>query len=226
MSSSRPQSILLLTYTAALLILIPLSWIGEIYGWGTQSLLGSYGMSWLITELMPTAKTAPWPEIALLLVTLSLLIKSGLATALRPHARRNLRERRALQAVAVAIALTLLLLIILFTTNSPLLFSPLGSLKGSPIHHAFLTLLMLWIALLAIIHGIALGRMLTLADILCAATRLPQQTAPLIISLPLTAILCAALNYAFPPLAFQPLIPHILYTLTVITALLACKTLS
>lgn len=214
---------LLLTYAAALLLLIPLSWIGEIYGWGTQSLLGSHGMSWLITELLPTARTAPWAETALLLIALSMLLESGLIAAFRPHTR-SLRERRALQAVAVGVLLTILLFAILFATNSPLLFSPLATFNGSPIHQSLVPLLLLWLSLLALIHGLAIGRFLTLSDMLQAATTLPRRAAILIITLPLTALLCAALNYAFPPLAFQPIIPHSLYALTLIITLIDCKT--
>lgn len=200
MSRSPLTIALLLIYAAAILLLLPLSWAGEIYGWGTQSLLSSNGLSWLICQLLPAARTAPWAETTLLLVSLSMIIHSGLANNLRPHTHRSLRQQRALQAVSIFIIFTLLLLLILFTTHSPLLISPLGTLRGSPIHQSLLTLILLYICLLSLIHGIAVGRFLSLNDTLHAATHLPIQANRLIIILPITAILITALTYAFPQL--------------------------
>lgn len=221
---ARAADRLLVAYVCSLVLLMLLSWVGDVYEWGMRNLLDGEGTVWILSQLTENFRRAPLAEIVLLLLCASLLVESGLITMLyhRPH---SLRERRASQFVLVYVIVSLVVLAVLFVTSSHLVISSLGTFVGSPLERASFPLTVLWAMVMALIYGVSSSRLLGLSDALRASGRWLARVAPAFVTLFFAAQLIAALCYAFPLLASLPVcvrfVKWILYGLPVLLHLLS-----
>lgn len=207
-------------------LLVPLSWVGSVYDWGTNSLLDARGQSWLFSSLLDNFRRAPLAEVALVLLTASLLRESGLPEVLarcgcctksaalsKAASGFSLSERRALQLFLSYVVLSATAVIALVATSSPLVVSSLGTFRGSPLHRAAFPLVLLWLMGAALVYGFSSGRLGGPGEALRVSGSLLARSAPCFATLFFVAQLLAAVCYVFPSFTCSPLLCALLYAL-------------
>jgi len=204
-------------YILAIVLLVILAWVGNIYDFDTRSLFTEEGVRWAITSPVRNLARSPLPQICFILMALGLLTQSGMGELLRRPARRStaqkspnrltLKQRRALQFTAITAILLILFFILLITQQKQILLSPLGTLPGSPLLHAILPIVALFFAVIGIVYGTACGLYNSLSDILSAAAFYFAHIPTYFITHLFAAQLIATIFYLFPnsPIPHLPL---------------------
>lgn len=193
-------------------MLVPLSWVGSVYDWGTNNLLDARGQSWLFSSLLDNFRHAPLAEVVLVLLAVSLVRESGVPEAFTRR-RHSLSERRALQFFLGYVLLSAIVVIALVAMSSPLVVSSLGTFRGAPLHRAAFPLVLLWLMGAALVHGFSSGRLGSPGEALRVSGRLLARSAPCFATLFFAAQLLAAVGYVFPTLTCRPLLCALLYAL-------------
>lgn len=198
--AARVAALLPIVYICAEVLLMLLSWVGDVYDWGIDNLLDAEGLAWFFASLLDNFRKAPLAELTLVLLTASLAWESGLPNMFTRR-RHSLSERRALQFLVTYALLSVLALIALAATSSPLIVSSLGTFRGAPLHRAAFPLVLLWLMGGALIFGWSSGRLAGLDDALRLGGLLLSQAAPCFATLFFASQLLAAVCFVFPHFA-------------------------
>lgn len=192
----------------ALFLLSVISWIGDVYGWGLQSLYSAEGIRWTVANLLPNLRRAPLPEVVTAAAGVGVLVESGIFAALWTMARRTvprltLKQRRALQFSAVT-ALALLALLLWLTAFPPyVLLSAFGTFHGSALEQGLPALCCLACACVGMVYGGLSGRFLTMADFLRSCHVWVSRLAAYFVVMLLVAELLGCVDYVIPALGEQ-----------------------
>lgn len=190
---------------SALFILSVISWIGDVYGWGLQSLYSADGIRWAVANALPNLRDAPMAEVMLATASLGLAAESGLIGAMvalcRPRAiRLTLKQRRALQW-AVLLSLCLLSLVLWLTFLPPyVLLGAFGTLKGSAFIEGLPALLSLLCICMALVYGGLSGRFQSFAHVLAACSAWPARLSGCFVVMLIVAEMLSCIDYVFPRL--------------------------
>lgn len=216
---------------SALFLLSVISWIGDVYDWGLQSLYSAEGIRWAVAHALTNLRGAPLTEVMLSAVCLGLTAESGFLSALAalcrplPLGRRTraprltLKQRRALQLAALA-ALALLGLALWLTLFPPyVLLSAFGTLRGSAFLQGLPALLCLVCISLGMVYGGLSGRFQTFAHVLDAASAWPARLASCFVVMLIVAELLSCLDYVVLSLAQLPRLRHLIHLVAYATPL-------
>ncbi len=203
------ESFLFVLFLIASIVLAFFSWIGSIYGLDVQNLLSAEGVRWGVSHLTANFKQVPFADLLLMLLTISMLVESGLFIVFRK--RTSLKQRRALQLSTLLLAMGVLLLLLAAFVPHSILLSCWGTYQGSAIQQGLYPLLMLLVMLVAAFYGYLSGTFSSLTDVLRGATRLPALMAPSLPVLFVSSQLMGSINYVFADLADHSVTQCILY---------------
>jgi len=214
----------------ALLLLSMLSWIGNVYDWGLQSLYSAEGLRWLVGNALPNLRQAPLTETLLATTLLGVLIESGLPSILwktlrHRHTHPTLKQQRALQFTLLTTLLLIALLAALTLIPPYILLNAFGTLPHSALSQGAPILLLLLCTSIGIVYGGLSGRFLSFTDILHACTHWPTHLASCYATMLLAAELLACIAYVWPSIQLHhPLwlsLQTLLYTLPFLHVLLS-----
>lgn len=206
----------------ALLLLSLLSWIGNVYDWGLQSLYSAEGLRWLVSNALPNLRQAPLTETLLVSICLGVLVESGLPFMLwkilrQRHTHPTLKQQRALQFTLLTSLLLLATLAVLTLIPPYILLSAFGTFTHSPLAQGAPILLLLLCASIGIVYGGLSGRFLSFSDVLRACTHWPTLLARCYATMLLAAELLACIAFVWPSIHLHRLLwttlQILLYTL-------------
>lgn len=199
-------------FLITLLLLSLLSWIGNVYDWGLQSLYSAEGLRFLVSNALPNLRQAPLTETLLATICLGVLTESGLPTILtrivrrRRHARPTLKQQRALQLTFLLLLLLLAILAALTLIPPYILLSAFGTFADSALAAGLPVLLLLLLASIGIVYGGLSGQFLSFADVLRACAHWPTRLASQYATMLLAAELIACIAYVCPSVQHHPLL--------------------
>ena len=206
-----------LVSAALLLVVAAASWIGNIYGFGVRNLFSADGIRWEVTNFIANMQEAPFAVIFISLIALSVVARSGLLQALLQTFRRKapLKQRRALSLVVAVLILILVIIALLLIPSGAVLRSSFGTITQSPFTRGLFGLSALTCIICGNVFGVMAGHFASLHDTLRAHTHLLFQCPCSIVSMLVTAQLCAAATYS-------GIVPDSPFACNAIAALLYC----
>lgn len=181
--------LLLMILTVAV---IAASWIGNIYDAGWRNLLSADGIRWTVSQFIPNMEKAPVGLIVFILITVSILVESGLLSAFH---RRSLKKNRAMSVTLFVFLLLCGLVSLMLFLPDAILLSPFGTISESPFMEGLCGIICMIIIIASNVYGYSSGRFIHLTDALTAHTIFIMHSAPYFVSLILSAELLACVNY-------------------------------
>lgn len=173
-------------------VVIVASWIGNIYDAGWRNLMSEDGIRWSVSQFIPNIEAAPVGLILLILITVSILVESGLLRAFR---RRSLKKNRAMSVTILVFLLLCGLISFMLFLPDAILLSPFGTIAESPFMQGLCGIICLIIIIVSNVYGYSSGRFVHFSDAITAHTIFIMHSASYFVSLILSAELLACLNY-------------------------------
>jgi p-aminobenzoyl-glutamate transporter AbgT len=184
-----------LVYVAASFVVAVSSWICEYYGCGVHSILCADGIRWLVENLIPNIKQSPLAEILFLLISLSVVVESGLLKVLSGNL--SPKQRRSMHLTICVFFLYMLLLAILSLPPSSILLSAFGTFSDSSLSKGAFAIVVIGLLLLGNFYGYVSGRFTTYDDFILAHTERLKSSLSLILTIITASQFVAFVNYTF-----------------------------
>ena len=178
----------------AILLLALFTWVGSIYGMEVVNLLSADGMRWMFSSVVPNITHSPLAMVLLGLMALSALDGSGMLYAFRGHT--NAKQKNAMViALLVLVIFAVAVACMTLLPSAPLL-NPLGTLNHSPFTRGLPSVALIFVIITADIYGYTSGRLLTIADVVKADTKLIADIAGYFLSFIIIAQMVACFDYS------------------------------
>lgn len=184
-----------------LLVMIPVvyiaSWVGSLYNPQVCSLLSDDGIRWTVSHPIANFSTVPLGSILVLMMTISVLIESGLFELVR--GRTSLKQRRAIIITSCVMVFVAVIIGMMLFLADAVIVSPLGTFADSALARGGIGVLMVFFIILGNVYGFASGRFVTTRDFIYAHRKLLTECASYFIALFLSAQLVCSLEYSNLP---------------------------
>ena len=184
-----------LFYSVASVIVIVVSWLGAYYGMGVRSMLCADGIRWFVENFISNIKQSPLVEIIFLLMSLSVVVESGLLKVFSGNL--SPKQRRSIQLTISVCFLYLLLLAILSLPPSSILLSAFGTFSDSSLSKGAFAIVVVWLLLLGNFYGYVSGRFITYDDFILAHCERLKSSLPLVLTIIAASQFIAFVNYTF-----------------------------
>lgn len=177
-----------------------LSWIlSSLYPAGSfRSMLSGEAIRWFCGHFMEFCSSSPglgW--IVLLAMSAGTCRESGILARRGLYSIAAGRRRRGLVAVAVAAAVYVCALGLLTLVPHAVLLSAVGKLFPSPFSVAVVWIVSLFIFVVSVVYGVAVGSFRSLSGVACSLSRGVRTAAPLMVLYVFAAMTVNTLMYVF-----------------------------
>ena len=177
-----------------ILLLALFTWTGSVYGMDVVNLLSADGIRWMFSSVTDNIADSPLPMVLLGLMALSALDGSGMLYALRGHT--NAKQKNALFISILILVLFSAAIACATLLPSALLLNPLGTLNHSPFTRGLPSVVFIVVIITADIYGYTSGRLLTVADVVKADTKLIADIAGYFLSFIIIAQMVGCFDYS------------------------------
>ena len=185
----------------SILVLVIVSWLGSIYGWGMNSMLSTYGLRWMVAMGLENFKHAPVAEVLIGTMTLSTLSESGFLSACRSlfsfKKSYSLKKKRAFQISMTVLFLLLLFIFIATFLPGAVLLSAFGTYQGSAIRMGLFPLILILFVSVGITYGYASGTFSNASDTIRSIVYLPSRIAAFFVTMLMASQLIGCFHYVF-----------------------------
>lgn len=178
---------------AATIVVAILSWIGDAYQMGVNSLFSANGIRWLSRNLVSNFINAPLSHTLLLTTGISILVESGITELTPKH--MSLKERRAFVQTLMTCAFYCIIIALLSLPPHSVLRSVFGTLSSSPLTDGLHGMLFILILLAGNTYGYFSGRLVSMEDFVSAHTSLLKKISPHFITMFTVSEFIGCLNY-------------------------------
>lgn len=176
-----------------LLLLSLYSWIGSACGLDVRSLYSADGLRWMFSHFVPNVSGAPWGEILIGLITISIIWHSGIIYSV--SRRASLKQKRALSLAILVLIVECVVIACLLLPPAMVLLNPFGTIAHSPFLRGLYGAMCVGIVIVCNVYGLSSGHFVTLADTIEAHVALLRQGLPLLLNVILVSQLVACLDY-------------------------------
>jgi p-aminobenzoyl-glutamate transporter AbgT len=171
------------------------SWIASIYLPPTRSLLDANGLRWLMTHWVDNFTRLPVGEAVLVLIGLSALQTSGLASL--GHRHLSLKQKRAMLFTLASLFAVVMAVAAMTLLPPYILLNFFGGVAGSPLADSLPGLLFIMVEVASCVYGFTSGKIVTVGDFSQAHSSLLVRFAPCFVHFFLLAQIIAWIKYSY-----------------------------
>lgn len=192
-----------IVYLILLVLVVFFSWIGSVLEFRTmgrngpmlQSLLSEQGIRWFVRNAASCMGNAPVGEALMILVAIGAGKESGLFRALAHSMTLSPRERVSLLISLITFAVIIAVILFGLFSGSNLLLGVTGAIKGGPLAHGAVFILMIAILLPSLIYGISTDTFHTARECVEALSSMIRVAASFLLTMLVAAQLMETIKY-------------------------------
>ena len=193
-----------IVYLVLLVLAVFVSWIGSVVEIRTlgrsggpmlQSLLSEQGIRWFVRNAASCMGNAPVGEAMMILVAVGAGKESGLFRALLHSMTLSPRERVSLLISLITFVVIIVIILFGLFSGSNLLLGVTGAIKGGPLAHGAVFILMLALLLPSLIYGISTDTFHTASECVEALSSMIRVAASFLLTMLIAAQLIETVKY-------------------------------